>query len=329
MSLLVLSYDDVAQLLPMEECVDVMEEALAALARGEMFQPLRSITRPPDATGLSGLMPAYRAGARPVYALKALTVTPDNPVRHGLDAHQGAVLLSDGATGELVALVNASAITEIRTAAVSGVATRYLARDDSRELAVLGAGVQARSHLRAMAAARPFTRARIWSPTERNARRLADEAAGEVPFALDVVGSAEEAVRGANVIVTATTAREPVLRRDWLGDGVHLNAVGSAFPHARELDGATVAAAKLVVDRRESAENEAGDYLLAVKEGAIPRDHIHAELGEIVIGAAEGRSSPEEITVFKSLGIAVEDLAAADYVVRKAHEHGLGAKVTF
>ena len=329
MSLLVLSYADVERLLPMEECVDLMEDALASLARGEMFQPLRSIARPPGAAGLIGLMPAYRGGARPVYALKALTVTPENPARHGLDAHQGGVLLSDGETGELVALVNASAITEVRTAAVSGVATRHLGREDARELAVLGAGVQARSHLRVMAAVRPFTRARIWSPTERNARRLADEAAGAVPFALDVARSAEEAVRGADVVVTATAAREPVLRRDWLGDGVHLNAVGSAFPDARELDGSTVAAAKLVVDRRESAENEAGDYLLAVADGSIGPDHIHAELGDVVIGAAVGRVSRDEITVFKSLGIAVEDLAAADYVVRKAREQGVGTEVPF
>ena len=329
MNLLVLSYDDVQRLLPTEECVDVMEEALAGLARGEMFQPLRSITRPPDAGGLIGLMPAYRGGTRPVYALKALTVTPDNPARHGLDAHQGGVLLSDGETGELVALVSASAITEIRTAAVSAVATRFLARADASELAVLGSGVQARSHLRAMAAVRPFSHARIWSPTEDNARRLADEAAGAVPFGLAVAGSPEEAVRGADVVVTATAAREPIVRRDWLRTGAHLNVVGSAFPDAREVDGATVAASKLVVDRRESAENEAGDYMLAVKEGAIGPDHIHAELGEVVIGAAEGRSSADEITLFKSLGIAVEDLAAADYVVRKAREQGVGAEVPF
>ena len=329
MSLLVLSYDDVQRLLPMEECVDVMEDALASLARGEMFQPLRSITRPPGAAGLIGLMPAYRGGARPVYALKALTVSPENPARHALDAHQGGVLLSDGETGELVALVNASAITEIRTAAVSGVATRYLARDDARELAVLGSGVQARSHLRAMAAVRPIERARVWSPTAENARRLVDELTGALPFTLEVASSAEDAVRGAAVVVTATAAREPVVRRDWLVDGVHLNVVGSAFPYARELDGATVAAAKLVVDRRESAESEAGDYLLAVEEGAIRADHIHAELGDVVIGAAAGRSSPAEITVFKSLGIAVEDLAAADYVVRKARDEGVGTEVPF
>ncbi|MBD0347788.1 MAG: ornithine cyclodeaminase family protein [Thermoleophilia bacterium] len=325
--MLVLSYADVERLLPMEECVDVMEDALAALARGELFQPLRSIARPPDAPGLIGLMPAYRAGDRAVYALKALTVTPENPARHGLDAHQGGVLVSDGETGELLALVNASAITEIRTAAVSAVATRHLARDETRELAMLGAGVQARSHLRAMAAVRPFERARVWSPTEANARRLADEA--DAAFPVEVAGSVEEALRGADVIVTATAAREPVVRREWLADGAHVNAVGAGFPHTRELDGATVAAAKLVVDRRESAENEAGDYLLAVEEGAIGRDHIHAELGEVVIGVAAGRLSRDEITLFKSVGIAIEDLAAADHVIRKAREQGVGVEVPF
>jgi ornithine cyclodeaminase/alanine dehydrogenase-like protein (mu-crystallin family) len=274
-----------------------------------------------------GLMPSYRGGEHPAFALKAINVIPDNPARRGLDAHQGGVLLSSGETGELLALVNASAITEIRTAAVSGVATRLLARADTGVLAVLGSGVQARSHLPAMAAVRPFERARIWSPTQTNARRVAEEI--ELPFPVELAASAEEALRGADVVVTATAAPEPVVRREWIADGTHINAVGACFPHTRELDGPTVAAATLFVDRRESAENEAGDYLLAVQEGAVRRDHIRAELGEVVIGAAAGRRSAAEITLFKSLGIAIEDLAAADYVVRKAREQGVGAEVPF
>jgi ornithine cyclodeaminase/alanine dehydrogenase-like protein (mu-crystallin family) len=326
-SILVLTYDDVERLLPMDECIDVMADALAALARGEMFQPLRSIAKPPDAGGLIGLMPAYRGGERSAFALKAINVIPDNPRLRGLDTHQGAVLVSSGETGELEALVNASAITEIRTAAVSGVATHALARDDARVLAVLGAGVQGRSHLHAMAAARPFAQARIWSRDVEQARRLADSIS--LPFPLEVVASAEEAVRGADVVVTATAAPEPVVRREWVGDGTHINAVGACFPHTRELDGATVAASTLIVDRRESAENEAGDYLLALQEGAIGSDHIAAELGEVLTGDHPGRTSDDEITLFKSLGIAIEDLAAADHVVRKARVQGVGAEVPF
>jgi ornithine cyclodeaminase/alanine dehydrogenase-like protein (mu-crystallin family) len=327
MSVLVLTYDDVERLLPMDECIDVMADALSALARGEMFQPLRSVARPPKTSGLMGLMPAYRGGDDPMFALKAINVVPENPRLRGLDAHQGAVLVSDGESGELTALVNASAITEIRTAAVSGVATRLLARENAREVAILGAGVQARSHLQAMAAVRPFSRARLWSRTREHAEQLAHTAG--VPFPVHVADTAEEAVRGADVIVTATASAEPIVARDWIADGAHINAVGSSVPHTRELDGATVAASTLIVDRRESAENEAGDYLLALQEGAIQPGHIHAELGEVVAGTATGRTSDDGITLFKSLGIAIEDLAAADHVVRKARAQGYGTEVPF
>src|SRR5687768_11171576 len=194
--MLVLGYDEVSRLLPMDECIEVMEEALAALARGEMYLPLRFVVRPPGADGFMGLMPSYRGGERPAFGLKAINVVPNNPRLRGMDAHQGGVLLSDGETGEPVAFLNASAITEIRAAAVSAVATRALARDDSRELAILGAGVQARSHLEAMRAVGAFERVRIYSPTAEHARTLAKEGNAEA------VESAEDAVRGADVIVT-------------------------------------------------------------------------------------------------------------------------------
>jgi ornithine cyclodeaminase/alanine dehydrogenase-like protein (mu-crystallin family) len=324
--ILVLSEPEVERLLPMEACIDVMSEALAALARGQMYQPLRAVARPPDAPGLIGLMPAYRSAPPAAFGLKAVNVMPGNPAR-GLDAHQGAVLLSDGDTGELRAIVNASAITAIRTAAVSGVATQALAREDARELAIVGAGVQARWHLQAMAAVRPFERARIWSRTAANAERVAAEAG--VPFPVEAVGSAEDAVRGADVIVTATSSPTPVVQREWLADGAHVNAVGSSIPTTRELDAETVAAASLFVDRRESTENESGDYLLALRDGAIGPGHIRAELGEVLVGAAPGRTSDTELTLFKSLGLAVEDLAAAQYVVERARESGVGSEVAF
>lgn len=324
--ILVLSEREVEQLLPMEACIDVMSEALAALARGEMYQPLRGVFRPPDAPGLIGLMPAYRSAAPAAFSLKAVNVMPGNPAR-GLDAHQGAVLLSDGDTGELRAIVNASAITAIRTAAVSAVATRALAREDACELAILGAGVQARSHLQAMAAVRTFERARVWSRTAANAERLAVEA--DAPFPVEAVDSAEDAVRGADVIVTATSSPAPVVERSWLGEGTHVNAIGSSIPSTRELDGETVAAATLFVDRRESTENESGDYLMALRDGAIGPGHIRAELGDVLVGADPGRTSDTELTVFKSLGLAVEDLAAAHYVVERARKSGSGTEVSF
>jgi ornithine cyclodeaminase/alanine dehydrogenase-like protein (mu-crystallin family) len=320
---LVLGYDDVSRLLPMVECIEVMEEALAALARAEMEMPLRFVFTPAGSDGLMGLMPSYRGGERPAFALKAINVIPDNPRLRGLDAHQGGVLLSDGESGEPVAFLNASAITEIRTAAVSAVATRALAREDSRELAILGAGVQAQSHLEAMRVVGDFEHVRIYSPTPEHARSLAEEGGAEA------VGSAEEAVRQADVVVTATSSPEPVLLRQWLKPGAHVNAVGGRPPVMRELDTATVAASSFFVDRRESAESEAGDYLVALEEGAIGSNHIRAELGEVLIGAKAGRSGPDELTVFRSLGLAIEDLAAADHVVRRARAEGMGVDVPF
>jgi ornithine cyclodeaminase len=323
MGVLVLGEAEVTRLLPMEECVEVMAEALAALQRGDMEQPLRFVVRPAGAAGLMGLMPAYRARPEAAYGLKAVCVFPGNPAR-GLDAHQGAVLLFDGETGELRAALNASAVTAIRTAAVSAVATRLLAREDARELAVLGAGVQARSHLEAMAFARPFERARVWSRTPAQAETLAG---GGFAFPVEAVASAEEAVRGADVVCTTTSAPEPVLAHAWLARGAHVNAVGSSIPTTRELDTATMAAASLFVDRRESTLAEAGDFLFPQREGAIAPGHIRAELGELLTGEGAGRSSPEELTVFKSLGLAVEDLAAAEHVYRRARETGAGTEV--
>ena len=323
MAILVLTQSEVERLLDMEGCIESMADVLEALARGELYQPLRSIAFPPGETSGMGLMPAHRAGAAPAYALKTICLFPDNPTR-GLDAHQGTVTLFSGETGEVRALMNASAITAIRTAAVSGVATRLLAREDARELAILGSGVQGRSHIEAMRAVRPFERIRIASRTLANAQALAAETGAEA------VETAEEAVRGADVVVTATNSSEPVLNREWLKPGAHVNAVGSSIRTTRELDTATIAACSLFVDRRESTVNEAGDYLMPLEEGAIPGpEHIRAELGEILAGEHPGRTSPDELTVFKSLGLAVEDLAAAEYVVRRAAETGTGTTVEF
>jgi ornithine cyclodeaminase len=284
--------------------------------------PLRAVIRPEGEDTFLGLMPAHRGGGSPLYSLKTVCVFPDNPQR-GLDAHQGTVTLFDGETGETRAIMNASAITAIRTAAVSAVATRLLAREDSRELGILGAGVQARSHLEAMRLVRDFDRVRIFSPTAAHAEALAAEG-GAV-----AVGSAQEAVEGADVVVTATSSVDPVLRREWLKPGVHVNVIGGRPPTMRELDVATVADSAFYVDRRESAEKEAHDYRDALESGAVGPDHIKGELGELLIGAVPGRTSPEELTVFRSLGLAVEDLAAAEYVVRRASERGAGVEVEF
>jgi ornithine cyclodeaminase len=323
---LVLSNDEIARLLPMGACIELMAEALAGLARGEAHQPLRLVVRPPAAAGVMALMPAYRGGSAPAFGLKAIGVFPGN-VERGLDSHQGALMLFDGETGELRALLNASEVTAIRTAAVSAVATRVLAREDAGDLAILGSGVQARSHLAALALVRRLRRVRVASLRFDRARAFAAEQQGRHDFPVEAVATAAEAVRGADLVVTATSAAEPVLRGEWIGTGTHLNVVGASLPDRREVDGATMAAARVYVDRRESAENEAGDYRLAVREGAIPKDHIRAELGEVLIGKAPGRSEPDEITLFKSLGLAVEDLWSAAYLYERAREAGGGAWV--
>src|SRR5579859_336333 len=277
MSILILTHAEVEALLPMEACIDLMAEALGALARGEVVQPVRTLLRPPGAAGMMLTMPAYVAGqgAAPFYGLKAVLVHPGNVAR-GIDSHQGAVLLFDGETGEPLAVMNAAAVTAIRTAAVSGLATRLLARDDAGDCAIIGAGVQARSHLAAMAAARSLRRVRVAGRSADNVRRLVETSQPGAPFPIEAAASVAEAVRGADIIVTATSATEPVLRRDWIAPGTHINAVGAYTPATREIDAATVAAARLFVDQRESALSEAGEVILPMQAGAFGPEHIQA-----------------------------------------------------
>ena len=330
MRVLVLSHRDVLAALPPSACAEAMAAVLAAHARGGSFMPLRSVMAPPGAAGFLGLMPGWR-GPQPdndaAFALKAVCIVPTNPAR-GLDAHQGLVTLFDGETGQPTAILDASAITEIRTAAVTAVATRVLSRPDARTLAILGAGTQARAHLAALMAVREFRRVQVYAPTEAHARTLAERGARDSGAELSVAPSAEHAVRDADVVVTATSSREPVLRRDWLKPGAHVNAVGASTPRARELDTATVAASALFCDSRESLRHEAAEFQLAVAEGLIEGEqHVRAELGEVLAGTAPGRRGDGELTLFRSLGLAIEDLAAAETAVAAAKTAGLGTEV--
>jgi ornithine cyclodeaminase len=347
MTTLILSAADVRAALDMPSCIEAMRGALLGLHRGEMSMPLRTLMRPPgsgrsasggahSASGgalpasgalppsgaLMGLMPAHRGGERPLFSLKEIVFAPANS-EHGLDTHQGAVLLHDGVDGRLVAVVNASAITAIRTAAVSGLATTLLARRNARRVAILGAGVQGRSHAAAMRAVLPAAELRVWSPNLPHSEALARDARGAAARSID------EALDGADVVCTCTSAREPIVALAMLANGAHVNAVGSSMPSARELASDVVAAASLFVDRRESTVNESGDYLRAVEERGIGPDHIRAEIGELIAGAHPGRSSDSELTLFKSLGLAVEDLAAAELAVARARERGIGTEIEF
>lgn len=329
MRVLILSHSDVLAALPAPACADAMAAVLAEHASGRTYLPLRSVMSPPDAAGFMGLMPGWRGpdhAAAATFALKAVCIMPGNPAR-GLDAHQGLVTLFDGASGRPTAILDASAITQIRTAAVTAVATRVLARPGARTLAIIGAGTQARAHLEALAGAGGFEQVRIYAPTQAHALALASHG-GHGGAELRVTRSAEEAVRGADVVVTATSSREPVLHRDWLMPGAHVNAVGASTPRAREIDTATVAASALFCDSRESLRNEAGEFALAIAEGRIAGEqHVRAELGEVLAGTAPGRQDAAELTLFRSLGLAVEDLAAAETAVAAAAARGLGTEV--
>lgn len=327
-STLIVSDADVEHLLPMSACIDLMAETLAATARGDAVLPLRQVLMLPGGRNAFAVMPAILGGAGDASALgaKIITVFPDNDTTP-YDSHIGVVLYFDDTNGRLLAIIDASAVTAIRTAAVSGLATRLLAVPQASDLAILGAGVQARTHLEAMLAVRPVTRVRIWSRRVERCAAFARWADARFGVQVEVCESAESAVRGAHVVCTVTASREPVLRGAWLAAGAHVNAVGASLPTARELDTPAVAQSRFFVDRRESALNEAGDFLLPRHEGAIDDTHIVAEIGELVAGMARGRLADDDRTVFKSLGLAVEDVAAARFIHARARAEGAGTWV--
>jgi len=294
-SILILSEDAVRNLLNMKELISAMSRALADLSGGKVIQPVRTVLSIAEHQGFFGLMPAYNGSL----GAKLVTFYPNN---QGIHTHHAVILLFRAETGEPIAMIDGRLITEMRTAAVSAVATDKLARPDSHVLAILGSGVQARSHLEALRLVREFSEVRVWSP--RNAAAFANA------HSVKVAASAEEAVRGADVIVVATASTTPVLMGEWLSRGAHINAVGATRPNWRELDDATLRVSQIFVESREAAMQESGDVIAAGK--------ISAEIGEVISGEKPGRQSEDEITLFNSVGVAVEDVAAADLVYRKA-----------
>jgi alanine dehydrogenase len=292
---MILDEDAVRRLLRMEELIPAMERALGDLSSGKVVQPVRTLVPVADHGGFLLLMPAY-AGA---LGVKLVTFYPDN---QGVATHHAVIQLFKPDTGEPLATMDGRLITEERTAAVSAVATKLLARADASVLALIGSGTQARSHLRALRLVRDIRRVRVWSP--RHAQAFARE------FGVEAAASPEEAVSGADIVVTATTSRVPVLRGEWLSPGAHINAVGAPRPDWRELDDEVLRRARVYVDSRDAASAESGDVRAA--------PHVVAELGEVIAGTRPGRDSRDEITLFKSLGQAVEDVVAADLVYRNA-----------
>lgn len=324
---LLLREPDVAALLPMKSLIEIMEQALRAFSTGRVLQPVRLALPVEPHAGYLGLMPAHIRDGNGGEALgaKAVTFYTGNTKRD-LPTHMALILLWDSATGALVAMMDGRLITEMRTAATSAVATRALAREEAGVLALLGAGVQARSHFEALRLVRRLGEVRVWSRTKARREAFAREM-NEHGVPIRVCGSAEEAARGADLIVTATSSPTPVLEGAWIAEGAHINAVGAPRPDWRELDAAAVAKARLFVDSRAGAAAESGDVIKSLREGAIDERHIRAEIGEVLAGRAAGRTSPRDITLFKSLGMAVEDVAAATYVLTRAREQGAGREI--
>ncbi len=323
---LLLREADVRQLLTMEDTIRLMEGALRAFSTGGVVQPVRTTVPVQPHGGFVALMPAY-VTAQEALGAKAVTFFPRNADR-GLPTHLAVILLWGSASGELLAMIDGRLITEMRTAATSAAATKALALPAAAVLAILGAGVQARSHLEALRLVRPFDRVRVWSRTAARARTFADEATRQHRIPVEVAATPEEAVQGAQIIVTATSSQTTVLEGRWVAPGAHINAVGAPRPDWREMDSALVARAGLFVDSRAGALVESGDVLLAMREGAITEAHIRGEIGEVLAGTVHGRRTAEEITLFKSLGMAVEDVATARWVYERATERGIGKHIT-
>jgi ornithine cyclodeaminase/alanine dehydrogenase-like protein (mu-crystallin family) len=322
-STLFVGHHDVLALLPMSECIDAMTDALRTLTLGGALLPLRQIVRLPGGRNAFAVMPAALDEPASLGA-KVITVFPANDATP-YDSHQGAVLLFDTEYGRLIAILDASTITALRTAAVTAVATRSLSRPDSRTLALLGAGVQAETHLESIGLVRPIDEVRVWSRSGERAKKFAEKF-GAKGKRIVVCGSAREAAEGADVVCTLTSSREPVLFGEWLAPGTHVNAVGASLATSRELDSAAVVKSRLYVDRRESTLNEGGDFLVPKREGLIGDDHIVGEIGELLVDPprTQGRRSADEITLFKSLGLAIEDVAAARRVYDRALAGGAG-----
>lgn len=321
---LLLTEEHVRSVLPMPDLIAGMESALARFSAGDVLQPLRTVLHVGPQKHWWGLMPAY-VDEPPAMGAKIVTVVPGNAAR-GLQTHQAVIVLVDPDTGSLQALMDGRYITEARTGAVSAVSARYLARPEASTLAIIGTGVQARSHLEAFSEVRRLRDVRIWSPAQASRERFVDQMQPHAGVPLHAAQTAEEAVRGADLIVLATTSATPVVDVSWIAPGSHIVSVGAPRPYEREIDPALTAHARLFVDTRAGALAESGDLVMGIAEGRFDRDHVAGELGELVLGRVDGRRSDDEITIFKSVGMAVEDVIAADLVYRRALERGVGSQ---
>jgi ornithine cyclodeaminase/alanine dehydrogenase len=310
-----LSDRDVERILSMEECIDVVEEAFRNLGLGNAVMPLRTIIPIEEFNGVVLIMPSYIKGLNAL-ATKIVAFYPDN-ARFKLPVVNAYVIVNNPKTGVVEAVIEANHLTAMRTGAVSGVATKYLAREDAKVLAIIGCGVQARTQLWAVATVRSIEKVNVYDVDEDRREEFAREMRRRFQIEVIPTRSAEEAVREADIVVTATTSSSPVISYEWIKPGTHINAIGAFRPDMREIDSKTILNAKVVVDLREAALKEAGDIIIPIQEGLISINHIYAELSDIVLKKKPGRTSNSEITVFKSVGLAIQDSSVANHILNK------------
>jgi ornithine cyclodeaminase len=325
--LLIVGGTDVRRALPMSDCIEVVDRAMRAFSGGGADVPLRTIMQLPGGRNFFGVMPGYLDDPRGLGA-KIITVFPDNPKR-GLSSHIGLVVLFDTETGMPLAVMDAAEITAIRTAAASAVATRALARKDASHLAILGTGEQAVTHLEAMSKVRTLRTIRVWGRSAEKTERFAQKESSRLSLKVEASRTAEEAVTGADIICTVTASHEPVLNGAWLGRGAHVNLVGSSRLFAREADDDVVTGSRFFVDSRTSARAEAGELKHAIDAGLVSESHVLGEIGEVLSGKVDGRTGNHDITVYKSLGVAAQDLAAAHVIYERAARDAIGTRVPF
>jgi ornithine cyclodeaminase/alanine dehydrogenase len=318
---LLLTRNDVVSVLGMKECIGAMENAFSEMANGTAVLPLRIGMNPPD--GVSLYMPAYLKRMNAL-ACKVVTVYKDNPKKHKLPTTIGKVFLQNPETGEVICVMDGGYLTAVRTGAVSGLATKYLARqEDGQIAAIFGAGVQAQMQLWGVCEARNVSNAIVYDVMPGAASRFATEMGKKLGIPVEA-SEKPEALLAADIICTATTSVHPIFDGTFVKEGTHINGIGSHSPGARELDTAIIKRSLLIADSREACLHEAGDIMIPIEEGAITAEHIHAELGEIVTGKKLGRTSGKQITIFKSNGLAIQDVAAAKLVYDRAKAKGIG-----
>ena len=323
---ILLTDSDVRKLLPIAGLADVMERALASFSSGQVNQPVRASVHVDKQQAFFGVMPAYLS-TPPALGAKLVTVFSGNAAR-GLPALYATIVLLDPDTGALAAIMDGRYITAARTAAVSAVAVRYLSCQSARVLAILGSGVQANSHVEALCGIKSFQEIRVWSPTPERLARFVSDAGASVQPPVRIAANAEDAVRGAGVIVLATSSATPVIQSDWVAPGALVISLGAHEPGMREMDPTLTARARLIVDSRAAALVEAGDIVQGIREGHFTDAHVAGELGEVILGRVPGRRAGDETIIFKSLGMAVEDVAAAQLVLARATEQGIGLEIS-